>query len=502
MKKTIDDTLVEQQLLDYVNAIDIPERLAVEMLDNEKGIPYARIGEVIEYNFNTIMDLNSEAIGARNTTIQLHLDYVEQQLREHYHKNHISRLTSRVIAKKMGNKIRYRFLGQQKKFKSLIQARTLDHFINRFDKALFKSCFIYRNRKKRFAVMYRLEQCYLHWPIVEQAIKDELYHTLPFVIAFGQSPAVLKKQFGCSVWKKLCSHSLSRNLCILAAAEHVAVDLTNELNHQNDDFLPLMIECLHYDSPEFSAFTQYLYEVVPFVTTLRTGLLTNKFFTHELIYARTPGVMTCWSWVNKNAKVSKVQSVRELFNLSRDTQKYTTINQQWSIRRMREEHDAGVRQANQERLLSLASKYQDKQYHEPLFQTQVSEQIGDIQIKLLNSEFDYVTESVEMSHCIYDAYWEYALDKSIVSFSLRSPNQRSTIAFKFVPHKKELHNKPFQHYGHHNGAIFCPSLKRIRRLKGFGELLNSLARERFGLDDTTPTPVLTTIRLFQETANV
>lgn len=482
---------LEKQLMNYVEDLDI-ERLQLEQLIDDQGIPYIRIGGYESWDFNDLMICNADSVARNTPSFQQHLYYVRKQLKQSCGRAYKHYPEPKGIANKVTNTIKYRFLGQKNKFKQLVQGKTYAHFIYRYNsEVIFKYCFKYNGYTKRCAVMYRLHHYYRCQAIVEQALKDNLPHIVPFIIAFASEPAELKRRLGKSTWKRLCANTLTRNQVILGAAEAAAANIVeDELQTSEDEYFIVIPSNLNAYSTILPKVIEAMYRIVPKLLQYKSGLLQNNYFCWW-----TPEKENCFNWINRVGKVTKPDSVKELINLYVDTQNYTSVNPKWSIRRMREEHDKGVKRENEKRLRALEAEYSKPKYHQPLFSTTITGEVDGVKVRLLNTEMDYIKESLEMQHCLYDAYWYEAEERHIVAFGLQWGEERTTIAFTFYRGKSTLNKSPMQHYGYRNANVQNTKLQRLHRSKAFRAILDNLSNEHFYLKTGHTPSVFTTIQL-------
>lgn len=487
---------LETKLQSHIDRVRQKENLplSIEQLEYN-GMPLIKIGDWQSSDFNRLMGLTTESLSSIEVhkDIQQDLDVVKSILK-HYLTGSKDKKYKNGLRKKYQNKVIHRYFGSRNSFIKALQAKTLEHFIKRFDnETIYKYCFVYWGKRRSKAISYRLSNYYQNIKLVEEVKQDGLLHILPFVIAFAKTPQELKKQFGKGIWKQLCSNTASRNLLLLKKAEQIAFDqVDTEFVEEFNEPPPFFLEDMHQDLYHYDKFIRYIVDHIPHLMKLKSRLL------DYYRYSFSDKNYSIAQWVNNNAKVSDREMVSKYFCLARDTSAYTEINPKWSLKRMQLEHDKGVKRANEQRLKDLAKKYQDKKYHQSLFNVDIPEEINGVKIKLLNCEFDYIIESIEQDHCIYDSYWEYAEDKLIVAFSLQSENQRTTAAYDFNKAKQSISIRPFQHTGYGNESVHCKTIQRLCRIKEFREVLEKIADERFGRCTEIPPSIFTTIHLFTE----
>ncbi len=477
---------LEKQLQDYIDDIPLKEHLSIEMIE-DNCVPIIKIGDWQSSDFNFLMSTGVRGLDKVHKSIESDLDAIYSIIHSIEYSKEITKLG---LEKKYENKVFHRYFGSSKYFIKALKAKTLEHFIYRLDeKTIVQNCFVYKYKGYRTAINYRLNNYYRNISLVEQAKKDGLQHLIPFVIAFEKSPKQLKKQFGKGIWKRLCMNSKTRNLLLLQCAEERAIKVIDEIYAFVGKRFSVAEIINKLDG--YNEFIDAIVDSIAKLIGIKSALLSNNYAVSYRLHS-----LSAINWVNHNAKVSDKIMVNGYMMLAQDTSAYTEINPKWSVKRLQLEHDKGVKRANEQYLKDLAEKYQDPQYHQPLFWSEIPSEINGVKIKLLNCEFDYLTESIEQDHCIYDGYWKYAKDKLIVTFSLQSENQRTTAAYNFNRSKQSISIAPFQHLGYQNDTVHCSQIKHTIRSKSFRELLGRIEDERYGRVSDISSSDFTTIRLF------
>lgn len=444
---------IESFLQEYLASLEC-ERLPIEQLI-DGGKLCIRVGDWVSSDFHAIMEVSTEEIVNSNATIMDKLKPISDRLNQCHSDGSIEFRTYYSLLDVYRQKLFYKFLGRKTDFLKALRDKAYAHFINRFDSELitqFCCCFDDSrmfNQKK--LIPYRLENYHNCLEIIEQLKDDELTHLLPFVLAFSEDPQALKQRFGKGLWKKLSANTKTRNLSLLNAAEMVAIFKHKRHLIDKENFRAnINIHQQKHTVDGFDFFQKEIEVAIRQLYTLKTGLLNNHTFIKKLQFRAN---FDMFHWANKVAKVTNTSSVEEMFRLFEHTMTYTQVNPNWSLKRMKKEHDDGVQRANATRVKEL-SKKQDI----PLFPHDFTKQLGKVSIKLLNCEYDYALEAMEMNHCLYDVYWNMAQDKCIVSFSLESPTQRTTIAYNVVEPSENNFGKPIEHYGFKNEEVHCADI--------------------------------------------
>lgn len=464
-----------QQQIDRI----VMKPLPIETLTDSDGLPCLRVGAWQCSDFNVIMTATPEKIAYANPVIQEHLDKLGEIIDQAYCNRLIDYKEDRVLRHIFQHKLFYQFFGRRTSFIKALQGKAFGHFINRFDSVLIKRfCFNYVYQRQLIA--YRLVHYYRCQDIIQQVIADNLTHLLPLVLAFAQSPQQLRKRFGKSLWKKLCHHSPTRNLALVYAAESIAITQRNEYAARQrqttgyQHYANYRVEEVSHHIAHFDIFIQSLDPAIRQLCDFKSSLLRNAEFLSSI---RKTVDFAKLTWVNQTAKVTQSQSILQCLQLYEDTQNFIAINPKWSLKRMQTEHNLGIQRENEKRLKDFVTQYNTPERTKPIFPDMGTEQIANVSIKLLNCEYDYALESLQMQHCIYDAYWQCGQRQSIVAFSLISDNQRTTAAFDVDLDLQRIDSQPFQHYGRRNSTVICQEILDCLQSDDFCLLLKRLSRQ-------------------------
>lgn len=244
---------------------------------------------------------------------------------------------------------------------------------------------------------------------VDQLAKDGLLRLAPLVIHSGLDPQELRASMGKGAWKRLLSQSdyrirlIARNL-----------DGPRSIN---GDFVRAICD-------------------------IQSGILKNNYciFNTELIAARL---------------APRVVDYRDVLNLVRDTDRMVQdFNPNWSLKRIKEEHERATERMNARRLEQQLKK--DKEYQTEFAEAAVYE-IDGYKYTRLNTKRKIQDEGAFMGHCV-GGYASQAFNRSYEVFTVEKGTERATLGlFIQKGFDKDDKEKPFysfnQSYGKRNSPI-------------------------------------------------
>ena len=243
---------------------------------------------------------------------------------------------------------------------------------------------------------------------------DGLEHILPYVFTFNKTPKELREIFGKGVWKKMCSFSKTRNKLI-----------SNNLR-------------------PFCAST-----VIDVIDTPST-LLKQKF---PLLFSKYAAKNLKGAWGDK----TKLEYFYPIFDdcVRMFQQEGLKFNMNWSITRVKEEHDKLVSIVN-------ARKYSSDKFDWTVDFKHKEFTIGDYTVKLLDNARDIADEGTCMKHCVGSYADQSRAGKYAVFSVLKGEEKYSTIGFNLT---NTLHGEKLfhfqQHYKKYNAQVDCEIAKSI-----------------------------------------
>lgn len=200
-------------------------------------------------------------------------------------------------------------------------------------------------------------------PYVREAERDGLYHLIPAIVIFGESPQAIRKRVGQGAWRRIANNSITRNGKIMRTVARMTPD---------GNFDPMrFVRLLNFPSGVLS------------------GIRAAD--EDEQIAARI-------------TRLKQPIEFRHTVDLIRDTRRMLgkDFNSAWQYQRMSREHDAAVREM-------MNRRYSDKR-----FAPDWSFADGGFRATLLTSKLEIATEGGTQRHCAasyahHAAHGRYAL---------------------------------------------------------------------------------------------
>lgn len=218
---------------------------------------------------------------------------------------------------------------------------------------------------------------------LDQVDQDGIYNVAPFVYSHNANPEELRKKFGKGVWKGICKNSFTRNQYLMhRSIQEWTVD-------QSKISSAVLRECKGEEP-----------EVMLLVSNACKGKLSDK----KLL---------------NNTRIHIIDMIR-MYNLMNDNS--FKINPNWSLRRIKEEHDAAVikmrtyLQKQDEAINSVEFEYND--FYPAEFTVGDA---PDFKAVLLRNGAEVVAEGELMGHCV-GGYAPYCRSGSYVVYSIRDVN--------------------------------------------------------------------------------
>ena len=232
---------------------------------------------------------------------------------------------------------------------------------------------------------------------VKQADKDGLQHITPFVFLFNKDPKELKALFGNSVWKRLSKNSFSRNKKII----------------QKLPFGVYQGQCsgLKYLKNRISQYSELPTTLIQYIGGSYTYYETLKYVSNF------KGI-----WSDRE----KVRSICVLYDdtLSMFEQLGEAFNPSWSLRRLKEEHDAAskkilLKDFSSDRFEWIPAGYPETFDHEGFTAT------------LLDNRLAIAEEGKTMHHCV-GSYAELSANGKYLVYSIldKDGNRYSTLGLR------------------------------------------------------------------------
>lgn len=238
-------------------------------------------------------------------------------------------------------------------------------------------------RKKGFIRKSSIANLQLTKSKLDQVDQDGLYNVAPFVYAHNASPEELRKKFGKGAWKSICKNSFTRNQYLM----HRSI---NEWTVDQSKISSAVLRECKGEEPE----------VMLLVSNACKGKLSNT----KLL----------------NNTAIQVRDMIRMYNLMNDDS--FKINPNWSLRRIKEEHDAAViklrtyLQKKDEAINSIEFEYND--FYPAEFTV---EDAPDFKAVLLRNGGEVVAEGELMGHCV-GGYAPYCREGEYVVYSIRDAN--------------------------------------------------------------------------------
>jgi hypothetical protein len=253
--------------------------------------------------------------------------------------------------------------------------------------------------------------------IVLQAWKDKQYNIIPLIIAFKAPPSSLKKKFGNSVWKKLCTNSKYRN---------------QKLSYHEDFLIP---------------------ELIDIPTTLLERYLSFGDDSKKVAYLKYLKNNFKGSWSKPEKLVTQAYLFSDTFRMAQQLEQ--PFNPEWTPRRLQEEHDRFI-------TLQRITRRPDEHTKEP-FEFSVAWpdyiKFGGYTAHLLKSPLEIAEEGDYMGHCVASYIGMVASGQYIV-YSVRKDGKRSsTLGLSAVTTAMPARGlvEFNQHYARFNQIVVDPS---------------------------------------------
>lgn len=235
-------------------------------------------------------------------------------------------------------------------------------------------------------------------PYIQEAEKDGLLHLVPAIVVFQDSPGTIRKLIGGAAWKQIAHNSVTRNRKLMQVSDAVP---TRDEAGRREVFLTAL------DMPS------------GVLAGVRLGNI------EEQVAARiTP---------RKNPMVFE-----QTKHVVRDTMRMTgdAFNPEWSLARMREEHEKASREQSRRR-------YSDQ----PFADAWSFEKDGFV-ATLLTSPLDVASEGDAMHHCV----GSYANESRLHQYLVIRIEGKERATAGYIPHGKDLWQVD-QVYGPCNAAV-------------------------------------------------
>lgn len=243
---------------------------------------------------------------------------------------------------------------------------------------------------------------------LDQLDQDGIYNLAPFVYARNATPEELRKKFGKGSWKSICKNSFTRN---------------KYLSHRQID------EWTVDHSKISSAVLRESKGIEPEVMLLVSNACKGKLSDVKLM----------------NDTTIQIRDMIRMYNSMNDDS--FKINTNWSLRRIKEEHDAAVikmrtyLQKKDEAINIVEFEYND--FYPSEFTV---EDAPDFKAVLLRNGAEVVAEGELMGHCV-GGYAPYCRTGTYVVYSIRDANgcNYATLGLhRFYSYSKEYKYVQFQ----------------------------------------------------------
>lgn len=220
----------------------------------------------------------------------------------------------------------------------------------------------------------RVEEAHKVKDLLWQAEKDGQINIMPFIILFQMNPKDLKSLFGRSEWKKLASNSKTRNRNIFLAMFRAKNCLIIDYGETESSSMIDKLRCatINLNKVQSSA-------VLALTKDSGMGLLD---YDYVLSSRNSPKLSR-----------DKISGHLRLFSETRIIlqREGRTCRPEWSHRRLRREHDEGVRRMNKIQI----SRHDNNPFCDPFSFTQ-----GEFTGELLVSKREIAIEAQDQRHCV------------------------------------------------------------------------------------------------------
>jgi hypothetical protein len=224
---------------------------------------------------------------------------------------------------------------------------------------------------------------YMNYQLVKQCIDDGIENVVPIVIMFRQPPSVLKSKLG-SVWKSLAKNSLYRNKLIM-----------NHLSFNSSTCYPQFVKVFN---------------------ALPSTLLDNRNSLHMPFSILSESDAMYITNRCKGAYSNRVV-IRSVMTTLTDCDRMLSregrqVNYNWSLRRLKEEHDEAVKRMNARKLDGLSK-------------TPIAALNGipehfeheGYTARLLKTKYEITQEGMDMHHCV-SVYRDQVEDGEYLVYSI------------------------------------------------------------------------------------
>lgn len=186
-------------------------------------------------------------------------------------------------------------------------------------------------------------------PYVNEAERDRLHHLIPIILTFTASPQAIRAKIGRGAWRRAANNTVSRNLLIMNATLRCTRDRQDEAFSRILDMPSGIMRGIGYSVGEA-----------------------------EMIAAR----------ITPRKRPMEFQQTVHLIEDTRRMMLPGEFNPQWSLARIRQEHEAATRMVMQ------------KRYSNEAFAPAWSFQDGPYTATLLTSQAEIATEGEVQHHCV------------------------------------------------------------------------------------------------------
>lgn len=283
-------------------------------------------------------------------------------------------------------------------------------------KVLSKLC--YDKKGSTVSLSYRLFNMFKKTEDkIMQCNKDGIIHIAPLVMVTNKTPAELKTILGKGLWKSLCSNSLHRNKLIAMAYFNANGSAQQPHDRQKEAMVKVISDANQVAS-----------------TVLKKYNSLGRFSVTE--------DNTDFIYFTKHyrGKYTNARVFGELAHLIRDTNRMgaaigVKVKLDWSIRRIKEEHDRLVKRA-----AALQSSPEPLEWLMKLPDELKQFQHNGFKATLLMSPASISAEGLAMSHCVGTLYKQEVIDGRYLVFSItdESGERYSTLGCRFYPENNRV----------------------------------------------------------------
>ena len=268
-------------------------------------------------------------------------------------------------------------------------------------------------------------------PLVEQTKKDGNNHILPLVVFFQRDTKELRGMFGRSLWKSLCNNSKTKNVNLVKYLHNLEV--WTSLNKSD------------------------VYEI-GVANSLPSTILKKSYLIRprELKYVYENTGKQVKDFILNEGRATFTQDEKSILDMVIDTvgmaeQVGEEVNFNWSVRRMKEEHDRLTREINLKRL-----GYDTFDIPEG-FPRIVKNNF--VKATLIETPDRLLQEGVDMRHCVFSFANSIKMGRYLV-YSVESVNgYRSTLGLTISDNEANIN----QHYVAENSVVEDEEHHKIAR---------------------------------------